>query len=92
MRHSTHIFLVMEPTQVQTHQCAPNIVFPIPLFHHRIDLRDYASYIVNVYRNQNQERNCTYLQPYLYRIVLKDPSLQYASVFDATTYSFLQIL
>ena len=46
-------------------------------------------HICNVHKNQNLECNQSYLQPYLYLIMLKFPFLRYAPIFDAIALSFL---
>jgi hypothetical protein len=56
MRHSTHAFLVMELTRVQTHHYASVVKFPLATMHERGILLDSSSYIHNVHRNKNLER------------------------------------
>ena len=56
MRHSTQIFPMMEPTQVQTHHCELAIKFLLPSLHQKGILPDFASHIHNFHKNKNMER------------------------------------
>ena len=58
-----YTYLVMEPTQVQTHHCAEALISCFPSKHHKENSIDSASHIHNVHRNQNLESYYTYLLP-----------------------------
>ena len=90
MIHNTHTYLVMEPTQVQTHHCTQALISISPSYHQRGKSPDSTSHIHNFYRNQNPESYYSHLLPYLYHEVFKGPSLQYVQAFDATSWSSLQ--